>query len=257
MVPPTIESPTLVATAHGTDNVVGQEIVSSIVSQVAQLLPGTRVLETYVDVQYPQINEVLSSLAADEPSIVVPLLLSTGYHTVHDIYGAVEARSTVGTLCQATATLGPHPLLAAVQADRILESSEDHAHIILVAAGSSDVLAQTDVEAQVKLLSNELVRRAKTAKKQAPTISVAYLSAAQPTVTEALSAAAESVAEGMIVLNSYLLAPGFFQRKLERLVQESEVPQSRTVVTAPLGDDARLARVVLERYSTALEDSLY
>ncbi len=46
-----------------------------------------------------------------------------------------------------------------------------------------------------------------------------------------------------VVLVSYLLAPGFFQRRLEGCGAD--------VVTAPLLPDARVVDVVLERYRSA------
>lgn len=242
-------NPVLVATAHGTDNPAGQAIISSVVRQVAQRLPLTRVVETYVDVQHPQIGEVLSGLADKEESIVVPLLLSTGYHTVHDIAGAVANRTDHAASSQATQTLGPHTLLAAIQVDRILEVSKNPSHIVVVAAGSSDSRAQNDVTEQASLLSQAL---AGAGFSQQPTVSIAYLSAAEPTLPQVLNSIAEEHPEAEVVLSSYLLAPGFFQNKIERLARTASLPPEKLAITQPLGDDPRLAHIVEERYLAAV-----
>ncbi|MFD2841445.1 sirohydrochlorin chelatase [Populibacterium corticicola] len=258
--------PVLVATAHGTDNPVGQEVISSVVAQAQALLPDTKVLETYVDVQYPQVDEVLEGLSAQETAVVVPLLLSTGYHTVHDIAGAVrqrnrQARDTVGT-----STLGPHSALAEIQVDRIAEATDRPTHVILIAAGSSDARAQEDITAQAELLRIALSERHGEG---APAVSIGYLSASSPTVSETISAAVDAYAVNAeqptepvnIVLSSYLLGPGFFQNKLHKIAAEpltieadsaEETPEINVLVTEPLGADPRLAQIVVERYQAAL-----
>ncbi len=258
--------PVLVATAHGTDNLVGQEVITSVVAQAQELLPDTTVLETYVDVQYPQINEVLEGLSAQESAVVVPLLLSTGYHTVHDIAGAVRQRNRQGRNAVGTPTLGPHSALAEIQVDRVAATTDQPTHVILIAAGSSDARAQEDITAQAELLRIALSERYGEG---TPAVSIAYLSASSPTVPEAIAAAVDAYAASAetptepinIVLSSYLLGPGFFQKKLQRLAAEpltleaatpGETPEINVLVTEPLGADPRLAQIVVERYQAAL-----
>jgi len=50
-----------------------------------------------------------------------------------------------------------------------------------------------------------------------------------------------------VALASYLLAPGFFQRKL--------VDAGADVVTGPLAPDDRLVDIVLDRYRSALSSA--
>lgn len=236
----------LVATAHGTDNPNGRAIISSIVEQVARQLSEVKVVETYVDVQYPQIGEVLSALDPEDSAVVVPLLLSTGYHTRHDISGAAKERQDSGAPTTSTTTLGPHPLLAQIQADRILAQSTEPTHVVLVAAGSSDSQAQEDVSRQADLLHAELESLLGAS---APPVTCAFLSAATPDVAQALSDVPQDERE-RVVLNSYLLAPGFFQKKLQRIVDSTGDFDGGLFVTEPLNDDARIAQIIVERFTT-------
>src|SRR5690606_19548536 len=48
--------PALVCCSHGTDSPEGRAVISAIVDD-ARVLVGTPTYETYVDVQYPQIDE--------------------------------------------------------------------------------------------------------------------------------------------------------------------------------------------------------
>ena len=65
----------------------------------------------------------------------------------------------------------------------------------------------------------------------------AFLSAAEPGVPEAVAAARAS---GPVAVASYLIGPGFFQRKLARAGGD--------VVAQPLGAHPGLVSVVVDRY---------
>ena len=76
----------LVATSHGTDNPQGREAVNLIREQLTALVeaqaPGSyTVHEAYVDVQEPALPQVLQALPSGATVVLVPLLLSPGYHT--------------------------------------------------------------------------------------------------------------------------------------------------------------------------------
>lgn len=258
-------APILVACAHGTDNQDGRAVVSSIIDQARALLNRVTVVETYVDVQSPQLPQVLGELDGEGSAVVVPLLLSGGYHVHHDIACAVVARNQSGAPTRATNTLGPHQLLAQVQRDRIAQaasrfargSSTDICSVILVAAGSSDGRAQQDVERQAQYLADATGAE----------VSVAYLSAAQPTVEQAVAqlvdnrvpnapldyrdSADQGPAARPIVLSSFLLAPGFFHTKLQGIAADLTTPEHPIIVTEPLGSDPRISQIVAERYRGA------
>ena len=131
-----MSDPVLIACSHGTSSELGRDAIRDIVEGVRALLPGTEVVQSFVDVEYPQIDEVVATTTAqDGTAIVVPLLLSAGYHTRVDISRAVAASPRAF----ATAPLGTHPLVAELVVQRLTEAGAtlDDA-VVLAAAGSSD-----------------------------------------------------------------------------------------------------------------------
>lgn len=224
--------PVLLACSHGTDNPTGQRVVSSVLDQVRVLLPDVEVIETYVDVQFPQIDTVLLEVPHHRDVIVVPVLLSAGYHVHHDIAQAVAARNeATGPRSQAVATpaLGPHPLLADLVVDRLRQGGVDRGDVVFAAAGSSDARASADVEAMVDLVSQ----------RWQGAVTPGYCSAASPRVGEVITPTTDAVA-------NYLLAPGFFDDRLHKVADPLGV-----TVSAPLGHDPRVAQVIVDRYCQA------
>ncbi|MCG8654290.1 sirohydrochlorin chelatase [Yimella sp. NH-Cas1] len=217
----------LVVCAHGTDNPQGQDVVRSIVAQVAGARPDLVVREAYVDVQQPELPVVVNELAAQHDSVtVVPLLLSSGFHTEVDVANAVESHANA----TATRALGPHDLLADVLTDRLRSAGADEGDsIVLAVAGSSRDAGATDAEAMRDLL----------AQRRSGPVSIGYLAAREPSVPDAVAAARRSGQS--VALASYLIGPGFFHDRLQRAGVD--------VVADPLGDDPRLAQLVALRFA--------
>ncbi|QCB96600.1 sirohydrochlorin chelatase [Arthrobacter sp. PAMC25564] len=233
--------PILIACAHGTSSVPGAAEVNALRDGIAVLRPGLDVREAYVDVQDPGLPAVVAGLPAGETAVVVPLLLSVGYHVKVDIARAVRSRPD--TL--AAAPLGPDPRLAALLDARLREAGvTDDDAVVLAAAGSSDPSAAQNVEelaAQLRALRpNRIV--------------AGYGASAKPSVPEAVAAlrtadGAAGDTEGTagrrrVVIASYLLAPGFFHDQLAKAGAD--------MVTAPLLPSPVLAEIALERYDAAL-----
>ena len=229
--------PVLVACSHGTDNEQGRAIIAELVAAVRDLLPDVEVLETYVDVQYPQVDEVVGSVDPERAVVIVPLLLSGGFHVHVDIAAAVETRVAAGGRTVAASALGPDDRLATILVERLVESgarSEDS--VVVAAAGSSDARAARDVEKVVEAVA---------AMWNGP-VSVGYASAAAPRVgvaTDLARSALGGPSHGRVVVASYLLAPGFFLDGLARVGAE--------IVTAPIGAHPLLAQIVVDRYLAA------
>ncbi|MEX5718126.1 sirohydrochlorin chelatase [Geodermatophilus maliterrae] len=227
-------APVLVACAHGTRNPTGRRLVGELALAARRLRPGLVTTAAFVDVQPPTVVDVVAGLAADRhPAVVVPLLLSGGYHVHVDIAGAVAAHSSA----VAARPLGPDPRLAAVLSDRLVEAGADPADpltaVVLAAAGSSDPRSVADVEDTADLLRRSW----------AGPVTTGYGSAARPPVADAVTAARRGGAERVVVA-SYLLAPGHFHGKLAEAGAD--------VVTAPLLPDERIAAVLLDRYDAAV-----
>jgi sirohydrochlorin ferrochelatase len=231
---PLREGPVLVACAHGTRNPTGRRLIAELALAARALRPGLVTTAAFVDVQPPTVVDVVAELsAAGQAAVVVPLLLSGGYHVHVDIAGAVAGSpSTI-----AARALGPDPRLVEVLHERLVQAGADARDpltaVVLAAAGSSDPRSVTDVEDTADLLQRTW----------AGAVTTGYGSAASPTVPDAVVAARRGGAERVVVA-SYLLAPGHFHDKL--------AGAGADVVTAPLLPDERIAAVLLDRYDAAV-----
>ena len=188
----------LVAASHGTDDRAGQRAVASLVRAVRDARPDLAVSDAFVDVQEPDVREVLTGIRHDQEVTIVPLLLSAGYHVKVDLAEAAAnaAPHSVGV----TSALGPDARLVAVLARRLREAGlRDDDRIVLAAAGSSDPSAVADCHAMGHLLAAHLRRP----------VAVSFISAAEPRVTGAVASVRAS-GPGRVVVASYLLAPGYF-----------------------------------------------
>jgi sirohydrochlorin ferrochelatase len=229
-----MSSAVLVACAHGTRNPTGRRLIAELALAARRLRPGLETTAAFVDVQPPTVADVVASLAGDgRPAVVVPLLLSGGFHVHVDIARAVDG--TEGAV--AARPLGPDERLVAVLHDRLLAAGADPSDpdtaVVLAAAGSSDPRSVADVEATAALLHERF----------AGPVTTGYGSAAEPRVPDAV-AAARSTGAARVVLASYLLAPGHFHDKLAGAGADA--------VTAPLLPDDRIAAVLLDRYDAAV-----
>ncbi len=231
----TVSRPALVLCSHGTADPAGQAAVSALVAAVRVRLVDVEVRETWVDVQEPQVEEVVGTVRADgfSPVTIVPLLLSGGYHVHVDI-----AQATAADDVRATPALGPDPRLADLLVQRLREvGTVDGDAVVVAAAGSSDERAVADVEAVVAAVRERW---------DGP-VAVGYGSKATPSVPDAVARVRADHPGRRVALAGYLLAPGFFHDRLAGagadLVTDPLVPVRDGV---PVVDD-RLVALVLER----------
>ena len=223
-----MEQSAVVLVAHGTRDPRGADTVRRLAGRVADSLPSREVRLAYVDVQEPLVDAVLDDVMTRHASaVVVPLLLSRGFHVDVDIADAVAAHPG----SRAVPQLGPDPLLAErlVQGLRALDVPST-AHVVLAAAGSSRAAAAEDVEAAADQL----------AERWGGPVTVAYAAGTPPTVPDAVTAARADGATTVAVA-SYLLAEGFFHDRLADAGADH--------VSPPLGDDDAVLAVILSRLS--------
>ena len=233
---PEPQRPALVLCAHGTRDPLGRSIVRDVVHAVAERLPGVAVLEAYVDVHGPDVAEVVAGIRRaglfEVSGVVVPLLLASGYHVHVDIARAVSERPDVRT----TGALGPDDLLVDLLVERLESAGAVRGEpVVLAPAGSSDARAQVD--------SADMAER--LAERWGGTVRLGYAAGPAPTVADSVAAARQAAGGAPVAVASYLLAPGFFQQRLEG--------SGADVVTGPLAPDPRIIEIVLARYRGALE----
>lgn len=225
-----VPEPVLVACSHGTNDVVGRAVVAGIVADLRRLRPALEVRAAFVDVQDPAVGGVVEQVTGEGcEAVVVPLLLSAGYHVHVDIAAAVAGRPAV-----VAGALGPDVRLVGCLVDRLRDAGARPGDaVVLAAAGSSDARA---VEA-VEVMRDALAR----GWPHGPVVA-AYGSAARPRVPDAVAQLRADGAERVVVA-TYLLAPGWFHDQLRA--------SGADVVTAPLAPDVRVLDVVLDRYDAA------
>lgn len=227
------ERPRLLAISHGTSSVAGRSAVGGLVAAVRRRHGDVR--GGFVDVLRPDVPAVLARLEPGRHAVLVPLLLSAGYHVHVDLRRAVRQRAEHVRVAGA---LGPDPALIAVLARRLEEAGlRPDGRVVLAAAGSSDGRAVADCRVVAEQLAARLDRP----------VAIGFLSAASPRLPEAVEAARGG---GRVVVSSYLLAPGYFQDLVERAGAD--------IVTAPLllprqEPPAELVDLVLRRFAEAVE----
>jgi sirohydrochlorin ferrochelatase len=226
------DRPVLIGCSHGTRLAAGRRAIALLRLEIAKARPGLEVRAAQVDVHKPALDDVVRRFATQgRPMVIVPLLLSSGYHVRVDIARAVDA---AGGLAAAAAALGPDPVLVRILQQRLTESGAGPDDpVVLAAAGSSDPRAVEDVDRMV----------AELAALRGAAVSVGYLASARPTVAEAVTLA-RSVDPGRpVAIGTYLLAPGLFSGRLAVAGADR--------VAAPLAPHPDLARLALHRFDQA------
>jgi sirohydrochlorin ferrochelatase len=220
--------PALLAVAHGSRNPAAADVIKTLARQVRRLAPVLDVHVAFIGHAEPSLPSELD--AAGSNSVIVPLLLSTGYHLTADIAGAASSAGA-----KVAGPLGPDELLLTALEARLLEASvPSGTPVVLAAAGSADPGATADVQKQADLLAERL---------SVPVVG-AFASAARPTVPAAVADLRQRTGLPVAVA-SYLLAPGHFQDQLHS--------SGADWVTEPLGGHPALAGLVIERYRVAIK----
>ncbi|MEU4196197.1 CbiX/SirB N-terminal domain-containing protein [Kribbella sp. NPDC026611] len=222
----------LIAVAHGTADPRGIRVVHELVRLMARQRPDIPMSLGFVDVDLPALPDLTRRVVADSNhAVLVPLLLSTGYHVTTDLGN--ETLRHHGKLTSAPA-LGPDPVLADILATRLQELPPRAVfgrvdHVVLAAAGSSDVRALADCVEMGRLVGERIDRP----------VTVGYVSGVGRRLPEVLRET-----RGRLAVASYLLAPGFFHSLVRRYAGGRPVSE-------PLGADPRLAALALRRYDEA------
>ncbi|WP_251093266.1 sirohydrochlorin chelatase [Streptomyces sp. Caat 7-52] len=226
--------PALVLVAHGSRDPRAAATVRALQDRVRALRPGLPVHLGHIELNEPLLPGTLAALG-DTEAVLVPLLLSRGYHTRQDIPGmAATARAHT----RLAAPLGPHPLLADTLYDRLAEAgwpadmdepTRRASAVVLAAAGSRDPDSATDTRRTARLLADRL---------GVPVVP-AYASAAAPAVPTAVRALAAR-GRPRVAIASYFTAPGRFATQCAE--------QAPWIVSAPMGAHPAMARLILHRY---------
>lgn len=214
--------PRLVTVAHGTRRAGGNETARRLTAAAADRL-GLRATAAYVELSEPLLADVVAGL--DGPAVVVPLLLSTGFHVRQDLPEAC-AGAPEGVPVVLGRPLGPDPLLARAQVDRLVEAgAEPGAPLVMVAAGSTDLRAWRDLRGATRLLAEHWGGRVRL------------------TTLSGYGRRPEEVVRTGDAVSSYLLSPGLFSRKVREMAEAA----GASVCADVLAEHPLLVDLVVER----------
>ncbi|MEV8591562.1 sirohydrochlorin chelatase [Streptomyces sp. NPDC052012] len=222
--------PALVVVAHGSRDPRALSTVRDLLDRVRALRPGLPVHLGHIELNAPLLPDTLAGLGTAE-AILVPLLLSRGYHVKRDIPEMAAASEVHARVAPA---LGPHPLLVDALHARLTEAGwpgtpARNSAVVLAAAGSRDPEAKTDTQRTADLLAARL----------GVPVLPAYATTATPTIPDAVRTLA---ARGFtrVAVASYFTAPGRFA---------TECAQAAPwIASSPLGTHEGMAHLLLHRY---------
>ncbi|MFD5697396.1 sirohydrochlorin chelatase [Streptomyces lasiicapitis] len=241
--------PALVVVAHGSRDPRALTTVTALLDVVRALRPGLDVRLGHIELNEPALDDTLRGLPAEGPhadggpgAVLVPLLLSRGYHVKHDIPAAAAAASLPGRPLRVAAPLGPHRLLDEALHARLVEAGWPAAGapapghgVVLAAAGSRD----PDSAADTRRAAHRLARRLGV-----PVVP-AYAAPTEQTPTTVPAALRALAAAGVrhAAVASYFTAPGRFATQA--------ADAAPWLAAAPLGAHPALAALLLHRYDQA------
>ncbi|MGY1501096.1 sirohydrochlorin chelatase [Streptomyces sp. QTS52] len=226
--------PALVLVGHGSRDPRALSTVGALAERVRELRPGLPVHLGHIELNAPLLPDTLAGLGTAE-AVLVPLLLSRGYHVKQDI---PEMAAAASARTRVAAPLGPHPLLVETLYARLVEAGwrtrmtdeqRRSSAVVLAAAGSRDPDSDVDTRRTAQLLAERL---------GVPVVP-AYATTAAPTVPEAVRALAAR-GRHRVAVASYFTAPGRFATEC--------ADAAPWIAAAPLGAHPSMAHLILHRY---------
>jgi sirohydrochlorin ferrochelatase len=217
----TASAPHVLIVAHGTHSKLGLDVHHNLLAAIRANRPNSTFALCWLDVASPSLTEALRETSG--PAVIVPVLLSIGYHVKRDIPAVIGDRPNTVQVSH----LGPDARVVAAVFDR-LRATPGWApgnRTVLIGSGSSDPEARTELDHAARLLSGLT---------GAP-VSIAQLSDSDPLAGAGPS---DDIA-------SYLIAPGFFADKLRGLAGQRRVSD-------PIGAHPLLAELVVDRLDESL-----
>lgn len=224
----TPKRPVRVLAAHGTHDADGQETVTALTAAVAQRLGEVRL--AWLDVLSPDLESVLAQIAADqEQAVVVPALLSPGFHDRTDIPGVIARTAPDSVVAP---VLGTDPRLVDALTDRLVEAGWRGEPVVLAATGSG----RPEWHTVHDHVATELERRLGV-----PVTTGVASGPGRPVGTAIAHLQAAGFAR--VATSAYLLAEGFFWNRVNTA--------GASVTARPLGAHPAVVDLIAERFSTA------
>ncbi|QTX06346.1 cobalamin biosynthesis protein CbiX [Agromyces archimandritae] len=227
----------MLAVTHGRPSSDNRAAVIRLVDGVASARPDLDVSIAFVDAAGRELAAALASSAAEHRSVIVPLVLSAGFHVRTGLAQGIDRLAGDGA--RLAAGLGPDARIVDVLAGRVdALGLRERDSLVLAAAGSNDPRAVRECFETARLLGARLGRP----------VTVGFIAAAIPRLPDAIEMLRAVHPGHRILVASYLLAPGTFYDQV--------AASGADLVAAPLllpGEPAAAALVdlVLDRYDEA------
>lgn len=188
----------LVALTHGEPSQANRAAIMRLVDGVADARPDADVSIAFVDAQHRDVATALAESVRDPEAIIVPLVLSAGFHVRTGLARGIDRLAGEGAAL--AAPLGPDDRLVDVLAERLGRLGDDDVSVVLAAAGSNDPRAVRECFETARRLGARIGRP----------VTVGFIAAAIPRLPDAIEMLRAVHPRTRIVVAAYVLAPGAF-----------------------------------------------
>lgn len=251
----TNSEPALLIVGHGSRDPRGAGEFHELVSQVRDHAP-VPVEGGFIELSRPPISECVDRLAGEGACEIsaVPLMLLAAGHAKDDIPATLvrEKMRHPDLDFHYGRALGIRPELLALMDERIsavvAEGEKEETAVLVVGRGSSDPDANSDLAKMARLFFEG---------RPYPLVETAFVSLAPPGVPEALERCRRLGARRVAVF-SYFLFTGVLEERIREQSESfaAENPEMQLRYAGYFGPDARVARLILERYRESFEGDI-
>ncbi|HEY4375760.1 MAG TPA: sirohydrochlorin chelatase, partial [Acidimicrobiales bacterium] len=254
----------LVVIGHGSRDPAAADEFAALLDLIERRLPDQRVAGGFLELADPSIDDAIDKLVGDGAVdvVAVPYVLFGAGH-LKDDGPAVLARARrrhAGVEFRLARDLGIHPAILDVAEERtrsVLDrlgpgddrgavndgeggGGGDDSMVVLAGRGSTDPDACADFVKLARLLGEG---------RGLPAIEPAFVAMARPSIAAALNRAYRLGARRIAVVPLFLFSGVLVDRIAEHAASwAADHPDTQVVTGGPLGPDARLADLVIERF---------
>lgn len=232
---------TLILTAHGSRDPRSAANAHAVAAQLKSMRPGLDVRLAFLELNEPNLTEVLAASSDRHRTVVAPLLLAGAYHARLDIPAQIARAGAHGV--RRAEVLGEDDRLVTVLRERLAELGvsphDDDLGVMVVATGSSNAAAnaRTARVASMLALGAEWV-----------SATTAFATRRDQSVSRATGYLRRQGARRLVIA-PWFLAPGLLTDGVLKFARHSGIPMA-----APLGAHRLVAETVLDRYEQALAE---
>lgn len=229
---------TLVLTAHGSRDPRSAANAQAVADRLARMRPDLDVQLAFLELNAPNLVDVLGGLPDSRSAVVAPLLLASAYHARLDIPKQIAEAGAHG-IRQAD-VLGEDGRLVSVLRERLAEvgvsPDDEDLGVMVVAIGSSNLAAN----ARTAKVASQLAIGTRWA-----AATTAFATRPEASVARAADHLRRRGARRLVIA-PWFLAPGFLTDGVSNYARDNAIPMA-----SPLGAHRLVAETVLDRFDEA------